>query len=66
MSEEPKRWTRPRAQKLKGLGDVVALVAQPIAKALDSVAGTKLEGCSSCKQRQATLNKAFPIKYLDS
>ena len=56
MSIQRKPWPKP-----KGLGDVVALMAQPIAKAIDSVAGTKLEGCSGCKARQEALNRRFPI-----
>lgn len=39
------------------LGDKVAAVAQPIAKAIDSVLGTKLQDCQPCKDRQAALNK---------
>lgn len=41
----------------KGLGDMVAKVAQPIAKAIDAVAGTNIHECSRCKQRQEALNK---------
>lgn len=47
---------------LRGLGDAVAVVAQPIAKAIDSVLGTKVRECGGCKARQAALNKAFPLK----
>jgi hypothetical protein len=43
-----------------GLGDVIAVVAQPIAKAIDSVAGTNIQGCGACKQRQEALNKLIP------
>jgi hypothetical protein len=43
-----------------GLGDVVALVAQPIARAIDAVAGTNLKECGGCKQRQAKLNRIAP------
>lgn len=43
-----------------GLGDAVALVAQPIAKAIDSVAGTNIQGCSGCQQRKEALNKLVP------
>lgn len=44
-----------------GLGDVVAKLAQPIAGAIDAVAGTNLKNCGGCKRRKELLNKAFPI-----
>lgn len=40
-----------------GLGDAVALVAQPIARAVDAVAGTKIAQCGGCKKRRAALNR---------
>ncbi|MBI5770848.1 MAG: hypothetical protein HZA93_23930 [Verrucomicrobia bacterium] len=60
---EPPRW-RPfpahhRPAPL-GLGDVVASVAQPIARAIDAVAGTNLKGCGGCAGRKARLNQAVP------
>jgi hypothetical protein len=39
------------------LGDKVAAVAQPIAKAIDAVAGTKIQECGGCKRRQEALNR---------
>jgi hypothetical protein len=45
----------PRGPR-KGLGDLVASVAQPIAKAIDRVAGTNIQHCGGCKRRQAALN----------
>lgn len=39
-----------------GLGDAVALVAQPIARAVDAVAGTDLKNCVRCNQRQRDWN----------
>jgi len=45
----------------RGLGDLVALVAKPIAGAIDSVAGTNLRKCGSCASRRAALNKAVPL-----
>lgn len=50
-----------RPSMIRGLGDVVAVVAQPIAKAIDRVAGTKIQGCNSCQRRRAALNKAVPF-----
>lgn len=43
-----------------GLGDAVAVVAQPIARAIDAVAGTNLKGCGGCAQRRAALNRMVP------
>ena len=40
----------------KGLGDVVHSIAQPIAKAIDAVAGTNIQGCGACAKRRAMLN----------
>ena len=43
-----------------GLGDAVAALANPIARALDATLGTKIVGCGGCAQRQAALNKLLP------
>lgn len=43
-----------------GLGDAVASIAQPIAKAIDAVAGTNVQNCGGCKKRQEALNKMVP------
>jgi hypothetical protein len=48
-------------QKYRGAGDIVTAVAQPIAKAIDAIAGTNIQNCGGCKQRQDELNKAFPL-----
>ena len=39
-----------------GLGDAVHALAQPIARAIDMVAGTNIRGCGSCAKRRAMLN----------
>ena len=46
---------------MRGVGDVVAVVAQPIAAAFDAVAGTNLKTCGGCKQRQERLNELVPF-----
>jgi hypothetical protein len=51
---------------LRGLGDAVAVVAQPIARMIDLTAATigvrtNVAGCGGCKARQAALNKALPF-----
>lgn len=40
----------------RGLGDLVAVVAQPIARALDRALGTDIEHCGGCAKRRAALN----------
>lgn len=48
---------------LRGLGDAVAVVAQPIARGIDKVFGTNVQGCGGCKKRQEYLNKAVPFTH---
>ena len=52
---------RNRKQQITGLGDVVAIVAEPIARAFFAAAGKKYTGCTGCDQRRETLNRAFPL-----
>jgi len=39
-----------------GVGDAVHAIAQPIAIAIDRVAGTNIQGCGACAKRRAKLN----------
>lgn len=48
------------AKPARGLGDLVATLAEPIARASDAVLGTHLVGCQSCAERRAALNKLVP------
>lgn len=41
---------------LRGLGDAIHVVLNPIAKIIDSVAGTNMQGCGGCRSRQEALN----------
>lgn len=50
-----------RARGIKGAGDIVARVAEPIAKQIDRVAHTNIIGCASCGNRRVKLNQQFPI-----
>jgi hypothetical protein len=43
-----------------GLGDRVERIAQPIARVIDKVAGTNIQGCGACQKRKEYLNKKFP------
>ena len=46
-----------RDKKPLGLGDQVEKIAQPIAKAIDKVAGTNIQGCGGCQKRKEWLNR---------
>lgn len=46
----------------RGLGDLVAMIAQPIARAIDTMAGTDLQNCKGCADRKDRLNEAAPFK----
>ena len=56
-----KRLRPTRHKPLAGLGDLVAIIAQPIARALDKTLGTDLKNCSGCCGRQQWLNKKLPF-----
>lgn len=43
---------------LRGPGDAIHMVLNPIAKIIDNLAGTNLQGCGGCFERQQALNKA--------
>ena len=47
-------------EKPIGLGDRVERIAQPIARVIDRVAGTNIQGCGACQKRKEYLNKKFP------
>jgi hypothetical protein len=53
------------ARKYPGLGDIVAAVAQPVAKVIDRVAHTNLANCAGCKRRQEWLNSLDPARPND-
>lgn len=55
----PRNWGRYDCEPF-GLGDLVATVAQPIARAIDTVAGTNIKGCGGCAKRRAALNRLVP------
>lgn len=48
---------RVSAAKYRGLGDIVAAVAQPIARLADQHLGTHLVACDDCAARQLALNR---------
>ena len=52
---------RISAKKYRGMGDVVAALAQPVARGLDRVFGTHLEHCPGCRERQESLNRMLPF-----
>ena len=48
-------------EEVQKLGDAVASVAQPIARTIDRMLGTKVAECGGCKARQEALNRKFPL-----
>jgi hypothetical protein len=46
---------------ITGIGDVAHKIAQPMARAIDKVAGTNIQGCGACQKRKEYLNEKFPI-----
>lgn len=65
-TEAGKRWKPPRKRggetptPVRGMGDVVAIVAGPVAKLMDASIGTHLTNCGGCAARRAKLNAMFP------
>ena len=57
MTERQKKLAAWRARHRPGLGDRVAAVAQPIARAIDAVLGTHVAECGGCKRRREALNR---------
>lgn len=58
----PRPTTHHKAAPIQGLGDVVHLIAQPIARAIDAAAKTSLSTCGGCAKRRAEWNQAFPFR----
>jgi hypothetical protein len=49
--------------RIRGLGDLVAKVADPIAGAIDRASGgrTRVRGCAACAKRKEMLNHLLPF-----
>ena len=53
-------------RRLRGAGDLVAVMARPIAGILDRLFATQLGAdCGGCADRQEWLNKALPFPLQD-
>ena len=50
------------ADRINGLGDLVAVVAEPVAAVSDRVFQTTFKGCSGCAKRRAWLNRYVPLR----
>ena len=57
---DPSRHIAPD-KRIRGAGDLVAKVAQPIAKVIDKIFKTNVRNCGGCKKRQDKLNELLPI-----
>lgn len=56
---DPPAWSTPglvASLAQYQFGDAVAVIAQPIAQVVDAVAGTNLQNCGGCQQRQQAWN----------
>jgi len=56
-----RQYTPNRIAKVQGVGDLIHKVANPVAKAIDFVAGTNVQGCGGCAKRRENLNKMMPF-----
>ena len=59
MNDKPLRKISPK--KYRGLGDLVAVVAEPVARVIDAVAGTRIQGCAGCARRRDNWNRRFQL-----
>lgn len=50
-----------RYHGLTGAGDLVAAIAEPIARFADKHLGTHIEGCGGCASRRQWLNDKLPL-----
>lgn len=62
-SPRPDGKAEPYARRF-GLGDAVAVVAKPIARVIDAVAGTDLAHCGGCEKRRRALNRIGTVKNI--
>ncbi len=66
MTAPRKPWksgkVRKQKGKIQGLGDLVAIVAKPLAATLDQALGTDLKNCGGCASRQKSWNERFPFR----
>lgn len=64
MSQSPKPLPRLPASRYKhitGAGDLVAIVARPVARLIDKAIGTDLVNCGACQGRKEWLNAKMPF-----
>lgn len=55
--EVSKEQLRAITQPKRGLGDLVASIAQPIARTIDRALGTTIANCGGCRKRKEMLNR---------
>jgi hypothetical protein len=48
-------------QETTNLGNKIAAIAEPIAKVIDKILGTKITGCGGCGSMKNRLNAGMPI-----
>lgn len=42
-------------------GDAIAMVAQPVAKAIDAIIGTDIANCGGCNKMKTNLNSGMSL-----
>ena len=47
----------PCTEGIRGMGDAVHMVLNPVARVIDSLTGSNLQGCGGCRDRQEAMNK---------
>ena len=57
-----KRARHAKHKPMRGLGDAVARLAEPVASLLDRTLGTHWQGCAGCAGRQQWLNEKVPFQ----
>jgi hypothetical protein len=53
-----------RRRPMRGAGDAVAVVAQPIAGLIDKVFKTNVKHCGGCAKRREMLNELMPFNLV--
>ncbi len=46
---------------MRNLGDKIAAIAQPIARGIDAMAGTNINGCGGCNKMRDNLNAGMTL-----
>ena len=59
MTRHPLKISR---RDMRGAGDLVHAIAQPVAEWIDSKTGSRLSECQGCPKRRVWLNRVLPFR----